>query len=816
MLSITLILLALSGAAAPALAQDAGGAQAHQVHVTGTVRTAGGEALPGATVRVSGTDLLAVTDGRGEYTLAFTHAPGSVVVLAELDNFRTAELAIQVDGPLVTQHDFTLTPAFATDLVVLPDVPLLDAVDDVSRVALEPDQIAALPSLGESDLFRAFQLLPGVSGSNETSSGLFVRGGTPDQNRIEFDGFRAYHVNHLFGYFSAFNMAAVDSVELDRGGFEAQHGGALSSVMQITGRAGNRDRAGGSAGVGLLSANGLFETPLFGGAGSALVAARRSFQGPLYDAILELFDNSAARGRIGGGAARLATFSSQPSSAFHDVNAKLVFEPSDADSVSLSVYHGNDNIDLAGSLPLPARLFDALRERGVDPGRLGLDETSALGFSSLRDYGTTGLGLVWNRQWRPNVQSTVSLGYSRFNDVRNRSTRLAAFNPTPTIERNQVDDLTFKATVPITLGAGHTLTGGIEVTSNDLSYNFTSGPIASNLNARESQVANALNRSATGVLVAAFLQDRWLIGSRLLLVPGIRLTSFDRTGARYTEPRLAGTVFVTDTFRLKGAAGRYYQFANRITREDVLQGNQQFWSLSDGATVPVTEATHLIGGGTYARGNLVVDVELFSKDLSNLTLFAPRLAAATAEIDYSDYFYHGSGTARGGELLVQKRTGRHIGWVSYTLSKVEETFPGLEAAPFPADHDQRHEVKLVNLVRMGRWRVAGTWIYASGRPYTEPVGIEAVTLPGGGTLDRVVAGPKHASRLPPYHRLDASVNRVIFLGDVATAIVRLTLFNVYGHRNTWYTDFNVVEGEIIPNNVEFMGRTLNAALTVRF
>ena len=91
-----------------------------------------------------------------------------------------------------------------------------------------------LPSLGERDLFRAFQLLPGVSGSNEASSGLYVRGGTPDQNRVEYDGFRVYHVDHLFGYFSAFNMDAVDTVELSKGGFEARHGGVLSSVMPIT------------------------------------------------------------------------------------------------------------------------------------------------------------------------------------------------------------------------------------------------------------------------------------------------------------------------------------------------------------------------------------------------------------------------------------------------------------------------------------------------------------------------------------------------------------------------------------------------------
>ena len=486
--------------------------------------------------------------------------------------------------------------------------------------------------------------------------------------------------------------------------------------------------------------------------------------------------------------------------------------------MSLSLYRGSDAIDISGSVPLPGQFFDGLRDRGIDPADLGLDATSGLDFDNLRDYGTTGVGLIWERQWRPNVRSRMSLGYSRFGDVRDRGTRLGRFNLAPTGERNVVEDLMFKAAAPVTLGAGHTLEAGVEVTSNSLEYVFRTGVLARAAAAgEESPAGSVLELGASGLLAAAYLQDRWLIGSRLLLVPGIRLTRFDRTGAGYTEPRLAGTLFVTDAFKLKAAAGRYYQFTNRIIREDVLQGNREFWSLSDDETVPVAEATHLIGGATYApRGGLVVDVELFSKELSNLTLFAPRLASATAGVDFTDYFHYGTGTVRGGELLVQKRSGPHTGWVSYTLSRVEETFPALQADPFPAAHDQRHEVKVVNLLRLGRWRVANTWIYASGRPYTEPLRIEPDTLPGGAVLERVVTGPKHGHRLPPYHRMDASLNRAFFLGDVAIAIVRLTLFNLYNRRNIWYTDFNAVEGQFVPNDIRLMGRTVNAALTVRF
>ena len=803
-----------------ALAQNISAGTTHGVRIIGTVQTPDGSRLPGATVRIFGTPLITTTDGDGNYVLEATRAPGRLILFAELPNFTSDDATIQVTGPLSTRIDFTLTPTFASDVTVIAEVPMLDATDDVSRIELAPEQVSVLPSLGERDLFRAFQLLPGVSGSNEASSGLYVRGGTPDQNRVEYDGFRVYHVDHLFGYFSAFNMDAVDTVELSKGGFEARHGGVLSSVMQISGKSGRLDRAAGSFGAGLLSFNGVYETPLFNNRGSGLLAVRRSFQGPLYDKILNLYDNSPAPGPGGGGGfrpgggGRFSTFSSQPSSNFYDVNGKLLFNPSASDSVAVSLYRGNDNLDNSRSLQVPEGLFDRLLARGIDPAERGLDLNSTLDITDVRDSGTTGVGLVWSRQWSSSVLSEVSLGYSRFQDVRDRARQIGS-NANPSAESNLVDDVTFRATVPITLGVGHTFEGGVEVTGNRLSYSLQSGQ-GQGARLGASPLASVLNRDEGGRLAAAFLQDRWLIGSRLLLVPGVRLTHFDRTGGRYTEPRFAATLFLTDRFKLKTAAGRYYQFTNRITREDVLQGNREFWSLSDGTTVPVAEATHLIGGASYERGDLLVDVELFTKDLSDLTQFAPRFAAASDDLDYDAFFYRGTGTARGTELLVQKRSGRHTGWASYTLSNVEESFPDLQAAPFPATHDQRHEMKLVNLYRMGDWHLSQTWIYASGKPYTEPVGLETVDRPFGGTIDRVVAGPKNGGRLPSYHRLDVAINREFYVRNSMRGVFSLTLFNLYNRTNVWYKEFEVIEDEIIENDIQLMGRTVNAAVTLKF
>ena len=186
--------------------------------------------------------------------------------------------------------------------VTLDDTPLMTTTSEISLIQLVPSQITALPSLGEQDIFRAFQLLPGIAGSNETSSGLSVRGGKADQTLVEYDGFRAYGVDHLFGYFSAFNMDAVQKVELSKGGFEAKKGGTLSSIMNLTGKTGRLDRPEFTVGISLLSLHGQFQTPIVPDKLSIILSYRRSFQGPLFNKILKTSQvtTSAPRGGPAG------------------------------------------------------------------------------------------------------------------------------------------------------------------------------------------------------------------------------------------------------------------------------------------------------------------------------------------------------------------------------------------------------------------------------------------------------------------------------------------------------------------------------------
>ncbi|MEL6926825.1 MAG: Plug domain-containing protein, partial [Bacteroidota bacterium] len=250
------------------------------------------------------------------------------------------------------------------------DEQLLNAATGISKMSISPAALATLPSFGEKDVFRSLQLLPGISGSNESSSGLFVRGGTPDQNLILFDGFTVYHVDHLFGFFSAFNANAIKDVQLYKGGFGAKYGGRLSSVVELTGKDGNSEQFNVGVGLSLLSVNAFAEVPLFKGKGSLLLAGRRSFQSGFYSNIFDAFTEANATNatNANGGGGRFAQLEVQPNSYFYDLNARISFRPTSKDVLALSFFNGQDNLDNSRNID-----ESALRGRGRFGGSGELD-----------------------------------------------------------------------------------------------------------------------------------------------------------------------------------------------------------------------------------------------------------------------------------------------------------------------------------------------------------------------------------------------------------------------------------------------------------
>ena len=799
--------------------------------VRGVVRSADGLSVPGASVAIDGTNVFATTDTEGRYALVGLRLDAHLVLVASAPGFDSATVAVVVPkGGAPSEANFVLPlAAYSEDVTVSAEVPMLSVSGRASRVTLRPEQVVSLPSLGEKDIFRALQLLPGVTGSQEASSGLYVRGGTPDQNLVSFDGFTLYHVEHLFGYFSAFNMDAVDHVEFSKSAFNAADGGRLSGVLRLTGKSKAASGPTGFLNVSMLSAGGLFSTPL-GTRGSFLIAGRRSFQSPLYNNIQGLFSTGGGLGRPGGGGPSGGAgpfgggmFSTTPTSWFYDLNSKLDLKVTKSDRFSASVYDGRDELDNSRSLDLSGfgfRGFPGQEETTTDlPSDLVMDLTD------LQHWRNRGMGATWRHQWASEATTTLSVGSSRYRNDRQNSSSLTSASTGESYsiaagrggsggqaESNELRDLTLRLDNAVSAGSGHRLSFGAESTNLDIAYNAQTealqgmGP-AGGFN---SGLVGLLNQSGSGRLLTGYAQDTWTPTARLVLSPGVRVTGYDLTGDTFVEPHFSINYQVSSRLQFKGGFGLYHQVANRIQREDLSQGDREFWTLANDTSVPVTSSRQVVFGGSYETPGFLLDVEAYHKTLNDLTLFAPRLTPGVIPDEGTSYLHQGSGKARGLEVLFQKKFGNQTGWVSYTLSSVQETFPTLEPESFPASYDQRHELKVADSIRVAkRWTIGGSWIFGSGRPYTPAVGVESVELPGIGiTVDRLTFGTKNSARLPTYHRLDVSTQGEFTLFG-AKSTLGVTIFNVYDRKNVWYRSYQTFGGSGSVNDVTLMGRAIN-------
>ncbi|MCH8017055.1 MAG: ribose-phosphate pyrophosphokinase-like domain-containing protein, partial [Acidobacteria bacterium] len=231
--------------------------------ISGTVQATDGTKLPGVSISIKETEISTVTDDVGNYLL--TDVPlGQFTIMASLPSFAEREVAVLLENQNTVTVDITLELAELQFeiTVVLDTAELMNASESIGVVSVLPSQVAALPSLGEKDIFRSLQLMPGISATNEASAGLYIRGGTPDQNLVLFDGFTIYDVDHFFGIFSAFNANAIENITMYKGGFESKYGSRISSVVDLTGKSGRSNEPSFGGGISFLSYNAYMDIPL--------------------------------------------------------------------------------------------------------------------------------------------------------------------------------------------------------------------------------------------------------------------------------------------------------------------------------------------------------------------------------------------------------------------------------------------------------------------------------------------------------------------------------------------------------------------------
>ena len=361
-------------------------------------------------------------------------------------------------------------------------------------------------------------------------------------------------------------------------------------------------------------------------------------------------------------------------------------------------------------------------------------------------------------------------------------------------EDNNLEDFTMKIENDFYLNQWNTISFGVQVAQQNIDFSLIqNGDL----------ILESDNEATTSTL---YLEDE-IIADALTIIPGIRINHYDVNDEIYTEPRLSIAYELNEKTQLRTAFGDYHQFALSVARQSIEEGPRNFWTLADDENIPVSKAQHFMLGATRYLGNYDLNIELFHKEYEGLSEFTQQTLPVRNEdgtgltLTLDQEFHTGSGTASGVELFLQKNVGDLTGWAGYTYSEVLYDFPTVSETTYFADQDSTHEFKTVLMYRWNDWDFASTFIYATGRPYTEVLGIADDTFPA--TYE---VGKKNEERFDAYHRLDLSATYNFELMG-GTGTFGISLFNVYDRKNQWYTEYDILEGEILETEVNYRGFT---------
>ncbi len=686
----------------------------------------------------------------------------------------------------------------------------LNGVSGQARV--NPREIAKVPQIGQQDIFRSLQMLPGISIATERASALHVRGGLPDQNLVLFDGFTVYHLDHLYGFFSSINMNAVKDIQIYKGGFDAKYGGRASSIIDITGKSGNRYQPKVGVGLNLLSAELLAETPI-GKNVTALVSVRRSYtdlvETSLFDKIynyadteLPAFSNSLSN--------RNNRFSGDDFH-FYDIHSKLTWYASDKDVISFSYYRGGDDYQQNERFVI----------RGVSRALTeNLDESFKLG--------NTGAGAKWSRSWNDKLFSTLSLGYSKFEKDYLLTIESVFEDIDETRERNLsinrdniLEEKVARFDVEYQLSTKNQIDAGLFLVDNTISYEDK---------IIERNRTRALNNSA--MQAGFYLQDTYVPMNNFSITAGLRNTWYSGTEKFYVAPRLALNWKLTEQLTFNASGGKYYQFISQAETSLPFNFNQDFWVLagSNGTQddeISVLSSDHYQVGLLYQNNGFTAELAAYQRDFEGLVradyLNVMDASSLRSQWEFNQILSGGRGEAKGIDMYVSKQWKRYTAAVSYSLANVTHQFEELnQRNEFDADHDQLHEIKFLQQLRAGNVQLSLNWLYGSGRPYSQPSEVSTVN---GRT--RIAYTARNNARLPSYHRLDASVSYPFSIGKTK-AELGASVFNLYNRNNVDTRSFifdrqnvyqrraNRQEPQLISIDQFLLGRSLSLFMNLNF
>ncbi|MEO1516088.1 MAG: TonB-dependent receptor [Bacteroidota bacterium] len=728
-------------------------AQEETYTLSGYIRDAStGEALISATVYVPSLELGTTSNLYGFYSL--TVPKGTHRFVFAYLGYQDQAMELEM-GQSITKDIELGSASIQMEEVVVKAEKEDQHIEEVgmSQVTLNIQSIKKMPALlGEVDVIKAIQLLPGVQTVGEGTSGFYVRGGNVDQNLVLLDEAPVYNVSHLLGFFSVFNPDAVKDMKLYKGGIPSQYGGRLSSVVDIRMKEGNAKRFSGSAGIGSISSRLNLEAPIAKEKGSFMVAGRRTY----VDMFLKLSsDTSLNRSKL----------------FFYDLNSKVNFKLNDKNRIYLSGYFGRD-------------VFDQSEEFRIDWGN------------------RTGT-LRWNHVFHPKLFSNLTYYYSEFDYFLGEPTGVDAFE-----WKSELKDHGFKLDFTAFASPENTLRFGVQSIFHIIQPGFARG-------LGEETIFNELRLDRQRSLEnAIYISNEQSIGDRLKLNYGLRFSSFHNIGTQTVwnfdeefeavdssfhgggeiynsyysfEPRLGIRYKLDDKSSVKLSYNRMAQYIH-LASNTTASSPLDIWFPS-GPNIKPQMADQIAGGyfRNFLDNGLEASVELYYKTFTNAIDFRDHAELLLNEKLEGELRF-GEARAYGMELLLKKTKGNLTGWIGYTLSRTEKKIDQINQNQwYAAKFDKTHDVSVVlSYDWRPRINFSANWVYSTGGAVTFPTGRYEVL----GTIVPVYS-ERNGERLPSYHRLDIAATikgRKKWFGAIENEWL-ISVYNVYNRKNPYSINF---------------------------
>jgi hypothetical protein len=731
---------------------------------------ASGERLQGATIYAPKYHAGTTANQYGFYSLSLV--ADSVYLQASFVGYKSQRIGILLNQNRSIQIALELDSNGQT-VEISGDRGISDRVQ-MGAISIPVSQIQKLPTLlGEADVLKAIQLLPGVQSGVEGTSGMYVRGGGPDQNLILLDGAPVYNVSHAIGFFSVFNADAIQYVELIKGGFPARYGGRLSSVLDISMKEGNMKETHVDGAIGLVASHLTVQGPLIKNKMSFLVAGRRTY----IDALLKPYYALKNANK---------TSAFTPSYHFYDLNAKLNYILSSKDHLYLSAYRGKDN--LVNSFV--NKTTETSTEKRTNEGYLEWQNLT----STLR----------WNHLFSPKLFMNAMTYFTQY-DVENAVKQSVTTKSTEGKEATSISALSYQAgirdwSVRVDVDYVPNPRHNIKIGGWQTWHRYRPGVSVLHQQDAQSNVDSLLTPNVSEINnseLASYVEDEWAINTRLKVNMGLHYAGTVVEGKSY--------------FSLQPRFSMRYKMGDIALKASFVTMQQNIHLLGAGAVgipidmwLPVTRNIlpqkswqAAIGfSKDFSSKGLEFSIEAYYKPMRNLLEFKEGTSfISDFEKKWEDKVTQGNGEAYGIEFFLQKKIGRTTGWIGYTLAWNYRKFEAInEGKTYPYRYDRRHDIAVVVQHELrSNIDVAGNWVYATGNAITLP--ISTYRYPGEGSTPwrnssydyNTVTEYSNTNglRLPSYHRLDLSFN---FHRDMDWGKRTLSVgaYNAYSRNNPVY------------------------------